>query len=84
MVNGHLFFQAEDKNNEKKKTASFKVACWNIRTLQDSEDRPQRRLALMTRKLARLDIDIAALSETRFVEQGSLVEDAAHYTLFCS
>ena len=50
--------------------------------MQGSEDRPQRRSALVARELARLDIDIAALSEVRFGEQGSLREDAAGYTLF--
>ena len=34
--------------------------------------------------LARLDIDIAALSEVRFAEQGSHREDGAGYTLFWS
>ena len=38
----------------------------------------------MARELARLDIDIAALSEVRFVEQGSLTEDGAGYTFFWS
>ncbi|WP_419636958.1 endonuclease/exonuclease/phosphatase family protein, partial [Thiolapillus sp.] len=52
--------------------------------MQDSEDRPQRRSALVARELARLDIDIAALSEVRFAEQGSLREDGAGYTLFWS
>ena len=53
--------------------------------MQDSEDRPQRRSALVARELARLDIDIAALSEVRFAEQGSLREDEAEgYTLFWS
>ena len=45
--------------------------------MQDSEDRPQRHSALVARELARLDIDIAALSEVRFAEQGSLREDGA-------
>ena len=48
--------------------------------MQDSEDRPQRRSALVARELARLDIDIAAHSEVRFTEQGSLREDGAGYT----
>ena len=52
--------------------------------MQDSEDRPQRCSALVARELARLDIDIAALSEVRFAEQGSLTEDGADYTLFWS
>ena len=38
----------------------------------------------MARELARLDINIAALSEVRFAEQGSLMEDGAGSTLFWS
>ena len=49
-----------EKNNERKKTASFKVAHWNIRTMQHSEDRPQRRSALAARELVRPDIDIVS------------------------
>ena len=58
------------------------VACWNIRTMQDSKDCPQGCSALVVNDLARLDIDIAALSEVRFAEQGSLTEDGAGYALF--
>ena len=47
--------------------------------MQDSEDRPQRRSAFVGRELARLDIGLAALSEVRFAEQGSLREDGASY-----
>ena len=65
-----------------KKTASLKVACWNIRTMQDSDDRPQRRSAFVARELVRLDIDIAALSEVCFAEQGFLAEDGADYTFW--
>ncbi len=50
--------------------------------MEDSEDRPQRRSVLVARELARLDIDIAALSEVGFEEQGSLREDGAGYALF--
>ena len=50
----------------------------------DDNDRPQRRPALVARELSRLDIDIAALSEVRFAEEGSLVEHGAGYTLFWS
>ena len=38
----------------------------------------------MARELARLDIDIAALSEVRFAEQDSLMEVGAGCTLFWS
>ena len=83
------------KNERKKKTANLKVARWNVRNMQDSEDRPQRRSALVARELARLDIDVAALSEVRFaeqdslsevrfLEQGSLTKDGAGYTLIWS
>ena len=38
----------------------------------------------MVRELARLDTDIAALSEVRFAEQGCLRENGAGYTVFRS
>ena len=47
--------------------------------MQDSEDRPQRRSALVPRELVRLDIDITALRE-----DSSLRGDGAGYTLFWS
>ena len=65
------------KKKRKKKTANLKVACWNICTMQDTEDHPQQRSALVARELAQLDIDNAALGEVRFVEQGSLGKEGA-------
>ena len=64
----------------------MKIAGWNVRTMLDSDDNdcPQRRSALVARELSRLDIDIAALSEVHFAEEGSLVEHGAGYTLFWS
>ncbi|BHF66326.1 hypothetical protein SprV_0200934200 [Sparganum proliferum] len=47
-------------------------------------NRPERRTALVARKLARYKVDIAALSETRFSEQGQLEEVGAGYTFFWS
>lgn len=38
----------------------------------------------MAKELAKLDIDIAALSEVRFPEEGSLTEHGAGYTLYWS
>ena len=54
--------------------------------MQDLKDsnRPQRRTAVVARELARLDIDIAAVSEVRFAKQGSLTEHDAGYTLYWS
>nr|VZI46441.1 unnamed protein product [Spirometra erinaceieuropaei] len=47
-------------------------------------NRPERRTALVARELARYKVDIAALSETRFSEQGQLQEMCAGYTFFRS
>jgi len=50
----------------------------------DDSHRPVRRSALIAHELSRLDIDIAALSEVRFPEVGSLLEHGAGYTLYWS
>ncbi|BHF72699.1 hypothetical protein SprV_0401576800 [Sparganum proliferum] len=47
-------------------------------------NRPERRTALVARELARYVVDIAAVSETRFSEQGQLEEVGAGYTFFWS
>ncbi|BHF64198.1 hypothetical protein SprV_0200719700 [Sparganum proliferum] len=47
-------------------------------------NRPERRTALVARELARYKVDIAALSETRFSEQGQLEEVGAGYIVFWS
>nr|VZI36555.1 unnamed protein product [Spirometra erinaceieuropaei] len=47
-------------------------------------NRSERRTALVARELARYKVDIAALSETRFSEQGQLEEVGAGYTFFWS
>ena len=61
------------------------VAAWNVRTMLDrneTTDRPARRTALIAQELARYQIDIAALSETRLADEGSLTEDQGAYTFF--
>ena len=62
------------------------LASWNVRTLLDSTraDRPERRTALVARELARYNVDIAALSETRFADKGQLTENGGGYTFFWS
>ncbi|VDM02102.1 unnamed protein product, partial [Schistocephalus solidus] len=40
--------------------------------LHTRSNRPERRMALVARELARYKVDIVALSETRFSEQGQL------------
>ena len=49
--------------------------------LTDS-DRPHRRSALVCKELARFNVDIAALSETRLAGEGNVKE--AEYTIFWS
>ncbi|VDM00227.1 unnamed protein product [Schistocephalus solidus] len=50
------------------------LAAWNVRFRLDNRriDRPKRRTALVARELACYKVDISALSETRFSEQGQL------------
>ena len=63
----------------------MKLATWNVRTLLDSygrTDRPHRRTALVAAELSRYNIDIAALSETRILDEGSLTEEGMGYTFF--
>ncbi|VDL91785.1 unnamed protein product [Schistocephalus solidus] len=62
------------------------LAAWNVRSVLDNprSNRMVRRTALVARELARCKVDIAALSETRFPEQGQLDEVGAVHTFFWS
>ncbi len=68
-----------------KGVTGLKLACCNIMTMLNSADsnRPQRRSALVAHELSHLNIDIAALSEVRFLDTGSLKEHGT-YTLYWS
>nr|VZI29210.1 unnamed protein product [Spirometra erinaceieuropaei] len=72
--------------NKTGRVSPLTLAAWNVRSLLDNprSNRPERRTALVARELARYKVDIAALSETRFSEQGQLEEVGAGYTLFWS
>lgn len=64
---------------------TMNLATWNVRTLLDVRDgieRPRRRTALIAHELKRYNIDIAALSETRFSGEDSLTEVGEGYTFF--
>nr|VZI50085.1 unnamed protein product [Spirometra erinaceieuropaei] len=62
------------------------LAACNVRSLLDNprSNRPERRTTLVAREIARYKVDIAALSETRFSEQGQLEEVGAGYNFFRS
>ena len=47
------------------------VASWNVRTLQDTGLGARRRTALIACELARYNIEIAALSETRLTSNNT-------------
>nr|VZH94102.1 unnamed protein product [Spirometra erinaceieuropaei] len=72
--------------NQTGRVSALTLAAWNVRSLLDNprSNRPERRTALVARELARYKVDIAALSETRFSEQGQLEEVGAGYTFFWS
>ena len=60
------------------------IGQWNVRTFLDREgaNRPERRTALVAMELAKYNIDIAALCETRFSESDSLND--LEYSFFWS
>ena len=61
------------------------MAAWNVRTMLDrteSTDRPARRTAFIAQELSRYNVDVAALSETRLSDDGSVTEDLGGYTFF--
>ncbi|XP_066915923.1 craniofacial development protein 2-like [Clytia hemisphaerica] len=60
------------------------LGAWNVRTTNDTTDsiRPERATAIITRELAKANIDICALSEVRREGQGNLVE--RDYTIYWS
>ena len=74
---GNRTCQAIPLRGRKTKNIPFRIAAWNIRTLLDlshGTDRPQRRTGLIASELKRYNVDVAALSETRLLEEGSLNE----------
>jgi len=77
-----IFFSGRKQRNPARH--SYHFATWNVRTLLDTgtAERPARRTALLAAELQRYNIDIAALSETRLADEGSLTEVGGGYTFF--
>nr|VZI42550.1 unnamed protein product [Spirometra erinaceieuropaei] len=73
-------------NTTTSRVSPLTLADWNVRSLLDNprSNRPEWRTALVARELARYKVDIVALSESRFSEQGQLEEVGAGYTFFRS
>ena len=72
-------------NNKRypKERISLSICCWNVRTLLDREasSQPERRTALVTRELQRLNIDVAALSETHLSDEDQLTAVNSGFTI---
>ena len=58
------------------------AGAWNVRTLLDSKRAAARPTAIVARELDRLNVDIAALSETRVLGENEIVEPGGGYTFF--
>nr|VZI34299.1 unnamed protein product [Spirometra erinaceieuropaei] len=80
--------QEQAEEEDEKRSSELKADAEELETglFEDNprSNRPERRTALVARELARYKVDIAALSETRFSEQGQLEEVGAGYTFFWS
>ena len=61
---------------------TINIRTWNVRTLQDNDKQLEQRTAIIGRELARYNIGIAALSETRLPNESQLEEKGAGYTFF--
>ena len=74
------------QNKKRYRVKPLTIGAWNVRTLLDrsTANRPERRTALIARELARYNLHIVALSETRFADEGEITEKKAGYTFFWS
>nr|VZH91291.1 unnamed protein product [Spirometra erinaceieuropaei] len=64
---------------------AYQFKCASTNTCDNPRsNQPERRKALVARELARYKVDIVALSQTRFSDQGQLKEVGAGYTFFGS
>ncbi|XP_047496478.1 uncharacterized protein LOC125044076 [Penaeus chinensis] len=71
-----------------KKEASEGTQPWHVERVnsagQTNADRPEKRTALVPKELARYNVDIATLSETRFADKSQLTEHGGGYIFFWS
>jgi len=66
----------------RKNAQKLRIATWNVRTLLDltNSGRPPRRTALVSKELKNINIDVAALQETRMHGEGQVKEKS--HTIF--
>ena len=64
----------KSSKKKKMKQIKFMVASWNVQTLMDGNNCPERRTTLIAKELTRYSVNIAALQETRLEGQGQLKE----------
>ena len=83
--NRYTYWQDVAQDKKVQEYMDLKFASWNIRTMLDrvNVERPERRSAIVANELEKYNIDIAALSEVRFSDAGSIREEAG-YTIFWS
>ena len=70
------------RNRTHPQTQTLTTASWNVRTLLDTKRAHARPTALVSLELARYNIDIAALSETRVLGENVIEEVGGGYTFF--
>ena len=77
------------ENKQKEKIKPLTLGTWNVRNLLDRKDkrkntdfRPERRTALVSKELSSYNLDVAALSETRLTDKGELEEVASGYPFY--
>ncbi|GAB1607583.1 craniofacial development protein 2-like [Argonauta hians] len=65
-----------------KSRRKFVFGSWNVHTLQDSSDAPERKTTLASLELSKHNIDVAALSETRLSGTSQFREEKGGYVFF--
>ena len=62
-----------NNHGNKTKKLDLNVTCWNVWTMLDkvNNNRPECHSALIAHDLSRLDVDIATLSEIRFIDRAA-------------
>lgn len=74
----------QNTNTNKDKKIPLNLGSWNVRTLQESANSLEGKMALVTKVLNKYNIDIAALSEIQLPDYRQLEEKGEGHTFFQS